>query len=449
MVLGSERNGNGADMSKSMSKSLLLPILVSLAASFLFSAPVHADARHLNVIEIQDSINPGVQELLEYAVEVSTEEKAECLIVLLDTPGGLMTSMRGIVEAFLSSPVPVVVYVFPPGAQAASAGVLITAAADIAAMAPGTNIGAAHPVMSGGEDVPKTMNEKVVNDMVALAQSIARQRGRNAEWLEDSIRESASITAEEAFEQNVIDFVADDLDTLADRLDGWQLHRKGQITELHTKGAELRTIEPGWRHNVLKAIANPNIAYILLLIGLAGIYFELANPGTFLPGITGALSLILAFYAMQTLPVNYAGFLFIVLAVVCFMLEIKVASYGLLSLAGVICLVLGSLMLFRIPGESMQLALSVFIPSIVVVSVFFAGMAALAFRSQTRKTLTGAEGLIGDTGRATTDINPEGKVFIEGELWNAEAEEPILSGEDVRVVSVENLKLKVKRIDVK
>ncbi len=424
----------------------VFPRIILAFLGMIFIGSAAARAEHLNIIQIQDSINPGVEDFLKYAVSRSEEENAECLIVLLDTPGGLMTSMRGMAQAILNANIPVVVYVSPSGAQAASAGVFVTAAADIAAMAPGTNIGAAHPVTTGGKDMPSTMSEKVLNDMLAFARSVAAQRGRNADWLEDAVRKSISATAEEAYAKNVIDLIADDLPTLLERLDGWELKHKGTTKTLHTRGIEERTIHPGWQHKVLRAISNPNIAYILLMIGLAGLYFELSQPGVVVPGVIGGISLILALYAMQTLPVNYAGFLFILLAVVFFLLEIKIASYGLLSFAGVLSLVLGSLMLFRVPGHPTRLAMSVFIPTILTVSGFFVTVAALAFRSQIRKPQTGAEALVGLVGLVEKALAPEGKVFVSGELWNAEADESIPVGEKVVVVSVENLKLKVQKI---
>jgi membrane-bound serine protease (ClpP class) len=412
----------------------------------LLTAAAQPQSAKINMIKIQDSINPGVQDFIERAVKRSAEEGAECLIILLDTPGGLMTSMRGIVQEILNAPLPVVVYVSPGGAQAASAGVLITIAADIAAMAPGTNIGAAHPVSGSGEDIPKTMNEKVLNDMLAFGRSIARERARNADWVAQAIRESASITAEEAFAVNVIDVVAQDLDDLCVKIDGWEIERPGYRTTLRTKGVERHIITPGWRESILRNIGNPNIAYILLMIGLAGLYFELSHPGAIFPGVIGAISLVAAFYALQTLPVNAAGFLFLLLAVLFFILEIKVASYGLLSIAGTICLVLGSVMLFRVPGESQRLALAVLLPTVLVVSGFFVAVAGLAFRAQMRRPATGSEALIGAVAEVKQDLAPQGKVFVAGELWNAEADEFIPSGTKVRIVGVANLKLKVQRI---
>ncbi|MHC1730251.1 MAG: nodulation protein NfeD [Syntrophobacteraceae bacterium] len=423
-----------------------LPLLGMLLIFPVSPAPGADEKPHLNIIQIQDSINPAVEDFIEHTIRFSVEDKAECLIILLDTPGGLMTSMRGIAQAILNSEIPVVVYVYPSGAQAASAGVFITAAADIAAMAPGTNIGAAHPVTGSGEDIPSSMNEKVLNDMRAFARSIAAQRGRNAEWLEDTVKSSVSATAEEAFSLNVIDLIADGLPALLKKLDGWQLDRKGTTVTLNTQGVEQRTISPGWQHGILRIISNPNLTYILLMIGLAGLYFELSNPGTIVPGVVGGISLVLALYAMQTLPVNYAGFLIIFLALIFFLLEIKVASYGLLSLAGVSCLVLGSLMLFRYPEQPMQVAWSVFLPTVGAISLFFIGIASIAFRAQISRPQTGVEALVGMVGEVRQAIDPEGKIFVNGELWNAEAEEKIDLGEKVEVVEVHNLKLKVEKI---
>jgi membrane-bound serine protease (ClpP class) len=408
-----------------------------------------ASAGHINVVQIQDSINPGVEDFIKYALERSEEEGAELMVILLDTPGGLVTSMRGIAQAILNASIPIVVYVYPSGAQAASAGVFVTVAADIAAMAPGTNIGAAHPVTTGGKDMSETMNEKVVNDMVAFAKSVANQRGRNGEWLEDAVRKSVSVTAEEAYEKNVIDLVAPDLPALMDRLDGWEIHRNGYARTIHTKGMEQRNVEPGWQHRILRAISNPNIAYILLMIGLAGLYFELSQPGAILPGVVGGISLIMALYAMQTLPVNYAGVLLILLAVIFFILEIKVISYGMLSIAGAVSLILGSLMLFRVPGSPSQVAYSLLIPTVLAISAFFAAVTSLAVRAQKIKPQTGPEALVGLVGEVTRALTPEGRVFVSGELWKAVADEPIRVGEKVEIVSVDSLKLKVKRIDAR
>lgn len=427
-------------------KLFLVLSLFSTVAIVCATAQAKPQPAHVDIVQIQDSINPGVEDFLRYAIKHSVDGKAQFLIILLDTPGGLMTAMHGITQAILNSDIPIVVYVYPSGARAASAGVFITAAADVAAMAPGTNIGAAHPVTGQGGDLPASMNEKVLNDTLAFARSIGAQRGRNAEWLEDSIRKSASVTAEEAFKLNVIDLVAGDLPDLLKKLDGWHLQRRGATVVLETGGIEQRTIAPGFQLSILRIISDPNLAYILLMIGLAGLYFELSSPGAVLPGVIGGISLILSLYALQSLPVNYAGFLIILLALIFFFLEIKIASHGLLSLAGVLCLVLGSLMLFRYPEEPMQVALSVFLPTTAAISLFFVAVARLAFKAQKSAPQTGKDALLGKIGQVRLAIDPEGKVFVSGELWNAQAEQRIEVGEKVQVLEVHNLKLKVKKI---
>ena len=409
----------------------------------IFAGTAKADARHIDIIRVHDSINPGTEDFIAQAVKRAGEGHAECIVILLNTPGGLMTSMRNIVQSILNSEVPVVVYVHPAGAQAASAGVFITMAADIAAMAPGTNIGAAHPVSSGGGNIPSTMDEKVMNDMLALGRSVANRRGRNAHWMEEAVRRSVSATAEEAYRENVVDLVVEDLPALLARLDGWELIRKGHKTTLHTKGAEQRMVEAGWKNEFLNTISDPNIAYILLMIGLAGLYFELSQPGAVLPGVVGGMSLVLALYSMHTLPVDYAGL--IILAVIFFLLEIKIASYGILSLAGTASLAMGSLMLFRFPQQGNRLTMSVFIPVLLAVSAFFIMVASLAYRAQKLKPKSGAETLVGLVGEVRKELAPNGKVFVAGELWNAEADEKISAGESVVIISVSNLKLKVKR----
>ncbi len=431
-----------------MKKKVGFFITIFVISIFLIN-PFEAFAAHYTKISIQDTINPAVQDFLETAIEKSKEDGAEFLLVLLDTPGGLMTSMRKMVQAIMNAPLPVVVFVYPPGAQAASAGVLITVSADIAAMAPGTNIGAAHPVSGSGEDVPKKMNEKVVNDMVAFAKSIAEERFRNGEWLEKAIRESVSITALEAYKINVIDIVAEDIPELLKKLHGREITKKGFKKVLNTENLEVKTIEPSLSHRILKTISNPTIAYILLLIGLAGLYFELSQPGVILPGVVGAISLILAFYALQTLPVNYAGFLFIILAIIFFILEIKVSSYGMLAIAGLTSLSLGFIMLFRTPYGKVLVPYSILIPSVLTIGLFFLIVAFLTYKAQRMKPKIGMEALIGKKGIVEHPLDPVGKVFVEGELWNAESDEPLPKGAEVEIVAIDNLKLRVKKIDVK
>jgi membrane-bound serine protease (ClpP class) len=428
-----------------MSRVSRVLIGIFLAAMLLWACPpARGDAGEVYVVKVSGTINPGLAEYLIRSMEQASRAQAGCLVIQLDTPGGLALSMRSIVMAMLSSQVPVVVYVSPSGARAASAGVMITLAADIAAMAPGTNMGAAHPVNLGQKNMDETMAEKVVNDMVAYAKSIAEKRGRNSEWAEKAIRESVSVTEKEALELNVIDLIADNLDDLLEKIDGREVKDKGT---LHTKGMERVVLTEGLRDKILKTLSDPNIAYILMMIGLAGLYFELSHPGAIFPGVIGAMSLILAFFAFQTLPVNYAGILLIVLAIVLFILEMKVASYGLLSLGGVISLFLGSLMLFEGTAPGMRLSWQVLIPTVVMVSGFFAAVAGLVFRSQVSRPRTGDKGLLGEVGVAKSRLEPEGKVFVHGELWNAVAPGNIEAGAKVRVVSVDCLLLKVEAVE--
>jgi membrane-bound serine protease (ClpP class) len=394
------------------------------------------------IIELEGVINPGTAQFVTRGIKQAEDMENRLIVLRMDTPGGLGLSMRSIAKAILNSSVPVVVFVAPRGARAASAGVIITISAHVAAMAPQTNIGAAHPVTADGKEINKTMSEKVVNDMVAYARSIAKDRGRNQDWVEKAIRESVSITAEKAVEKEVVDLVAKDMDDLLTLLDGREISFNKTKVTLDTKGLTLTYFTPGWRDRVLKTISDPNIAYILMMIGMAGLYFELAHPGAIFPGVIGAISIILAFFAFQTLPVNYAGLLLIALAIIFFIAEIKVASYGLLSLAGIISLALGSVMLFENIGVSLKLMM----PTIVLVGGFFIGVAFLAFRAYTRSPKGGKEGLVGEIGIVEEKIDPVGLIFVHGEYWKAACTEVVEQGEQVRVIGSKGLELIVEKI---
>ena len=325
--------------------------LASIALMFFFWAGLALadEGPEVVVIRVADAISPGTVEFIHAGLKKAADAQAACIILELDTPGGLAESMRTIVQDILASPVPVVVYVSPSGARAASAGVMITMAADIAAMAPGTNIGAAHPVGAGGQEINGKMSEKVVNDMVAHTRSIAERRGRNVEWVEKAIRESVSATETQAVRDHIVDLVAADTTDLIRQINGRTVTGKGI---LKLDGARTTHYEEGFRTKILRAISNPNIAYLLLMIGLAGLYFEFSHPGAIFPGVVGGICLVLAFFALQTLPVNFAGILLIGLAIVFFIMEMKLASYGLLSIAGIVALLLGSLMLLRAGAPS-------------------------------------------------------------------------------------------------
>jgi membrane-bound serine protease (ClpP class) len=400
--------------------------------------------KEIYILKINDAIGPGVADFIKTGIKKANDDGAACLIIELDTPGGLAESMRTIIKAILSSRTPIVVFVSPGGARAASAGVMITMAADIAAMAPGTNIGAAHPVGVGGKEIDKTMSEKVVNDMVAHAKSVAEQRGRNAEWVEKAIRESVSVTETEALEKNIIDLIAKDTDDLINQINGREIKDKGR---LNLAGAAKKVLQETFRTKVLKTISDPNIAYILLMIGLAGLYFELSHPGAIFPGVIGGICIILAFFALQALPINYAGVLLILLAIVFFIMEMKITSYGLLSVAGIVSLLLGSLMLFEASSPEFRLSWSVLLPTILLVSGFFVVVAGLVFRAQVSTPKTGASGLVGEIGVVKRAIQPDGKIFVHGELWNATAKAPISEGTKVSVVKVDNLVLEVEPLN--
>jgi membrane-bound serine protease (ClpP class) len=402
----------------------------------------------INFIEVDGIINPATAKFIIESIDQATQQGAQCLILQLDTPGGLMESMRIIVKKILSSNIPIIVYVAPSGARAASAGVFITLSAHIAAMAPGTHIGAAHPVTLGAEGKEsKTMTEKIVNDTVSYIKTIAKTRGKNVDWAEKAVRKSVSITEEEALKLNVIDLVSPNLQDLLTKIDGRVIKFDGITRTLLTKGVQPRSIQMSWRYRLLDTLSNPTIAYILLMLGIYGIFFELSSPGAILPGVVGGIFLILAFYALQMLPINYAGLALIFFGIILFIAEIKVVSHGLLAIGGVISLFLGSMMLVESPAEYMRVSLSVVIPAVLVSAGFFIFAVTKAIKARLTKPTTGMEGLVGEIGIASTKIAPEGKVSIHGEFWNVISEQHIEKEEKVQVVGVKNLKLIVKKIE--
>lgn len=412
---------------------LLFAAIIIVVAS---TVQAKAGRPEIFILKITDAISPAMAEYVADGLQQASASGAVAAIITLDTPGGLTSSMRQIVQSIFTCRVPVIVYVTPAGARAASAGVMITMAGDIAAMTPGTNIGAAHPVGTGGLDLEKTMQTKTVNDMAAFAEAIATRQGRNARWAEKAVRESVSVTAEQALKLNVIDVVADNLDGLIRKIDGRTIKGKGT---LHLQGAELRFFQEGLRIKVLKTISDPNIAYILLMVGLAGLFLELSHPGAVLPGVVGGISLVLAFFAMHTLPVNTAGILLILLSVIFFVLELKVTSYGTLSIAGILSLILGSTMLFRGAGPQFQVAWSVLIPTVILVSGFFVGVIFLVVRVQIRKPQTGVEGLVGEMGIVKQVNDHKGRVLVHGEVWQAVFEEEVSPGDRICVQAVKDL----------
>jgi membrane-bound serine protease (ClpP class) len=420
-----------------LSLILLVLLLLPLPASST------AGSELVYVATYEGVINPVAAEYINHVLTEAQEGTAAAVVIRLDTPGGLDTSMRLIIKDITSSPVPVIVYVAPSGGRAASAGVFILYAAHIAAMAPSTNVGAAHPVAMGGGEMDAVMKEKVENDAAAYIKSIAEKRGRNIKWAEDAVRKSVSVTEKEALGLKVIDLIADDVPSLLAAVDGRQVITGAGKIVLHTKGALLKDLPMGWRLEALKALSDPNIAFLLMTLGTIGLLAELYNPGAILPGIVGAISLILAFYSLQTLPINYAGVLLIILGIVLFILEIKVTSYGLLSLGGLASLVFGALLLVKTDAPFLRVSLSFIIPTAVLVGTILMTLTWIAVKTQRRRAVTGAEAMVGTIALAQTDVAPKGRVFVHGEIWEAVSDEPIREGEEAKIKGVSGLTLKV------
>lgn len=426
-----------------LKRTLALLTFLSLSLSApLFSQEQKKDVL---VITVNGVINPASAEYIGKSIKRANEQKREAVVIELDTPGGLDTSMRDIVKNIIGSEVPVIVYVSPSGARAASAGVFITLAAHVAAMSPGTNIGSAHPV-GVGEKMDKVMSEKVTNDAAAYIKSLAERTGRNSKWAEDAVRKSVSATEAEALKEKIIDIVSKDLNALLSTLDGRKVKTVMGEKILKTANANIVREEMSLRHKILNVITDPNVAYMLMLLGFYGLFFELTNPGSIFPGVIGGICLILAFYAFQTLPVNYAGLLLIILAIILFILEIKIVSQGVLTIGGVIAMALGSLMLFESPGPFMKLSLFLILPAVIITALFFTVILGLAYKAYRRKPITGSEGLIGLEGIANTDITKDsGIVLLHGEIWSAYSDETISKSEKIVVESLSGLKVKVRK----
>ena len=427
-----------------MKRFRFLPLLI---LSFTLVTPAGwASPDEVYLARVEGIIAPSLAEFFVSAIRKAEDGGAHAIVFELDTPGGLDTSMRIIIKEILRSPAPVIIYVSPSGARAASAGAFITIAAHVAAMAPGTNIGAAHPVQMGGGDTDQEMTRKIENDAAAYIRGLAERRGRNATWAEDAVRKSVSATATEALRLKVIDVVAENRADLLAKIDGRMVETgAGKIT-LKTKTAKIVEVEMSFRDKILSVISNPTIAYILLILGVAGLYFELSTPGAVLPGVLGGICLILAFYAFQTLPINYAGLLLIILALILFIAEVKVVSHGILTIGGIAAMILGSLMLIDSPAPFLQISLSAILGVTAATTAFFVFAIGAVFRAHRRQPATGREGLVGQAGVARTRLNPDGLIFIRGEIWNATCAEGVEPGEQVQVISVAGLKLKVKKL---
>lgn len=411
----------------------------------LWSGLAWAEPLAVRVVTIQDPITPVTAHFLQRNLAEAARQAEHLLLVELDTPGGLDTAMREIVKELFATPVVVVVYVAPSGARAASAGAIICLAADLCAMAPGTNIGAAHPVTLGNK-VDPTMETKLVNDAEAYAESIARQRGRDVTLARQMVRASLSLSADKALEGKVIDLIARDRTELLQQLEGRQLLKNGRELRLQLQGAKVTAAEMTRVERIRNVISNPNVAYVLLMLGMLGIFFELSNPGVILPGVIGGISLLLAFFAFQTLPVNYAGILLILLALILFIAEIKVVSYGMLTVGGMVAMVLGSLLLFESPEPWLRLSWKVILLTVLLTAAFFALIVRKALTAHRQRPTTGREGLIGEEGTAQSAIDPAGKVFVRGEYWEAHSDTPIAAGDKVIVEAVEGMCLKVRKM---
>ena len=448
------RNGFGPAPARSgrasVSSTATCACLAFVVALLALAAPAAAAPQPVATIEIEGVISPVTLRLVGLAIDRAQAERAQALIIQLDTPGGLERSMRAIVQRMMNAEVPVVVYVAPTGARAASAGVFITMAAHVAAMAPATNIGAASPVMVGGGTADKTMMKKIENDAAAFIRTVALERGRNADWAEKAVREAVAITERDALKLKVIDLIADSVPDLLEKIDGRVIKLpKGPVT-LATKGAPVRPIEIGFRDRFLNVITDPNVAYVLMMLGMLGLFFELSNPGVILPGVIGGISLILAFFAFQSLPINYAGLLLILFGIVLLIAEIKIVSHGVLAIGGTVSMALGSLMLFDAPEVGFRVSWWVIGPTVAATTGLFLFVVAAGVRALGRPPSTGAEGLVGKTATVRERLGPEGQVMVSGEIWRAVAEgEPLEPGAQVRIVGVDGLTLRVAKAEAK
>jgi membrane-bound serine protease (ClpP class) len=393
---------------------------------------------HVDLITINGSINPAVDDFIRESIARAKTDGAQALIIQLDTPGGLLESTRSIVKEILGAPVAVIVYVAPSGAGAGSAGVFITMAAHIAAMAPGTNIGAAHPVGGGGEEIKGVMGEKMENFTASFSESIAQKRGRNAEWAIQAVRKSVSITEKEALNKNVIDIVATNVEDLLKQADGRTVEIDGRQQKLALKDAQAVHYEMSLKQKIINAVAHPNIAYLLLMAGILGLYMEFSHPGVFFPGVAGAICLLLAFASLQLLPINYVGLVLMLLGVALLIGEAFFPSFGVLGVGGIISMALGSLLLFDSQNSDIGVDRSIVFTAVGTLGVFVLTVSYLVFRSQKSKPTLGVEGLIGEIGEVRGKLTPKGKVFVHGEYWNAQAEGEVDVGEKVKVVGYDD-----------
>jgi len=406
---------------------------------------VPAAARTVSLIELDGPIGPVAAEYVVDALDKARADREPVVVLRVDTPGGLDASMRRIVRAVATSEVPVVAWVGPSGARAASAGLFVVAAAHVAAMAPGTNLGAAHPVAIGGKGMDETLAKKAEEDAAAYIRSLAQQRGRDPAWFEGAVVESKSLSAAEALEEGVVDLMAGSVAEVLAAAGGREIALVDRKVTLATAGLVAVAVPMSLRQRALRILADPNIAYLLLLLGFYGLFFELSNPGSIFPGVLGGLCLILAFVGLQTLPFNYGGVLLILLGLLLLLLEVKITSFGLLTVGGVVCLTLGSLMLFRTAEAFQRLSFGVVLPAVAATVAFFAFAVGKGLAAQRLRPVSGREGLVGDRGRALEPLAPgsPGKIFVHGEYWNAKTQEHVPQGGEVEVLGVEGMELRV------
>ena len=400
---------------------------------------------HVNLIVVDGGINPAVKDYIRDSIRRAREGNARALVIQLDTPGGLLSSTRSIVKDLLSAPLPVIVYVAPSGAGAGSAGVFITMAANVAAMAPGTNIGAAHPVAGGGQEVKGVMGEKIENFTASFSETIAERRGRNTEFAIQAVRRSVSITDKEALEKRVVDIIAPSLSDLLKQADGREVDVAGVKRVLDFDGVSVERFEMGLKLRVLNILADPNIAYLLMMAGILGLYMEFSNPGSLFPGIAGGIALLLALASFQVLPINYAGLLLIGLGMCLLVAEAFLPSFGILGISGVVSLGLGSLLLFDPRETDLTVDGAIVLAAVGTLSAFVLVVTWLVVKSQRRKATLGFEGLVGEVGEVRERLDLRGKVFVHGEVWNAEGAEPLEPGDRIEVVAYDGMTLKVKR----
>jgi membrane-bound serine protease (ClpP class) len=397
------------------------------------------------IMKIDGAIGTVTADRVIDAIKQAEDEYADLLLITMDTPGGFVSSVWPITKAIMNSDVPVVIYISPAGAKAASAGVYITYAAHIAAMAPGTNIGAAHVVAGGGQEIDSVMSEKIMNDAVASLRSMAERNGRNADWAERAARESVSITNTEALEKNVINIVAENIDDLLVQIDGMEVNTVFGKDTVHIINPIKKHIKITFIQSFLEIISSPNIVFILFSLGGLGLVMELYNPGSILPGVVGGICIILAFYGMRTLPINYAGVFLLIFAIILFVLEIKIVSHGLLTVGGVVSVILGGMMLIDTADPDMRISKTIIFTVAFVLGGFVLLAFALAYKARVSKPTTGKQGLIGETGMVKIKIDKTGYIYLTGELWEAAADEIIEEGEEVIVLEVDSLKLKVRK----